>query len=443
MPSELKSIKGKSLESIVDDLVQTSKTYTPLQVDLSKILLDKKGLSKDQRKAQRKLERQKVHEMNLLWLKKMVEDKAVLREKMSFFFHDHFAVRMNNPHANLHLNNIIREHATGNFGTLLMEVSKSPAMIAFLNNKQNVKSHPNENFAREVMELFTLGRDNGYTEKDIQEAARAFTGWTFDKTGAFRFAAKKHDTGEKTILGQTGNFKGKDVIRILLEQKQTARYLTEKLVHFFIGRPISESKIEEFTSVFYDSNYELEQLIRAIFLSDEFMDEETIGCKIKSPTEFIVGITKLFKIDYQEPKRVIQVQNKLNQELFFPPNVAGWQTGTGWIDSSTLTLRMKLPSILLNFGVIEWYDVEHPEEVNAQVKKKIERIKSKNEKRFKAYPDWKFFSAEIEGQKERLASFLIQPELSSAAQRSLTGIENRELKDQVIQILSLPEYQLF
>ncbi|MDG1657488.1 MAG: DUF1800 domain-containing protein [Crocinitomicaceae bacterium] len=362
---------------------------------------------------------------------------------MTLFFHDHFAVRLKSPLANIHLNSIMREHALGNFGDLLMEVSKSPAMISFLNNKQNKKDHPNENFAREVMELFTLGRDNGYTENDIQEAARAFTGWSFDKEGKFIERQKHHDTGEKTILGRTGNFTGDDVIKILLDEKQTARYLATKLIDFFIGRPISEDKIEEFTSVFYENKYDISSLVKALLLSDEFMDDRTIGCKIKSPTELLVGMTRLFDIDYKNPKALIQIQRKLNQVLFFPPNVAGWPGGKTWIDSSTLMIRLKLSSILLNYGVIEWDELgDMPEQTLIKLQKRREKIKAKTQKRVKASPDWENFEAKMKNISEP-ASFLIQPELSKGAKKTLNVSDSVKLKDKTIELLSLPEYQLF
>lgn len=442
-PSELQSYENTPREQLVEQLFASSKSIVPLKVDLSALKTNRQQLSKLEKRAMRKLSRQKLKEMNLQWLKQMSETQGVLREKMTFFFHDHFAARLNNPHASLHLNEVLRKHALGNFGTLLMEVSKSPAMILFLNNKQNKKSHPNENFAREVMELFTLGRDNGYTEKDIQEAGRAFTGWTIDNEGKFIFRSHVHDDGEKTILGETGNFKGEEVIEILLKQKQTARYLSRKLVDFFISRPIAEESHAHFATLFYEHNYNLEILIKAILLSPEFNAEASIGCRVKSPTELLVGISRQFRIAYQNPRVLIQLQVKLNQVLFYPPDVSGWASGKGWIDSSTLMLRMKLPSLLLNFGVIDWNDTtDSPEESNLRVLAQRERKQKMMERRLKAYPNWEFFNREIELEKYRLIDFLIQPELSEGANVTLENAVETELKERVIEALSLPEYQL-
>lgn len=442
-PTDLMRKKNKSKEELVDELFKSSKQYDPLFVDTSQ-LSKSKEMTREERKAFQKLQRETLFELNLRWMKRMAETEAVLRERMVFFFHDHFATRLKNPVANLHLNNILREHALGNFGEMLMQVSKSPAMISFLNNKQNKKDHPNENFAREVMELFTLGRDNGYTETDIKEAARAFTGWSFNKEGQFIFRKKVHDFGEKTVLGNSGNFTGEDIIRILLEQKQTARYLTEKLVDFFIGRAIPTSSLEQFTDVFFNSGYDLTQLVRSILLSSEFFDQQSIGCKIKSPIDLLVGMTRLFHVTYKEPKALLQLQRKLNQLLFFPPNVAGWPGGKSWIDSSTLMLRLKLPSVLLNFGVIEWDEKGNmPEQQLIRTEKRRSKTKERTEKRMQAYPDWNEYEKDIQAQENRLVDYLIQPALSKGAQATLDRSDSVSIKDKTIEILSIPEYQLF
>lgn len=438
-PNKLDQIQNWSKTAIIEDIFEQSKNVTPLKMDLSAFYVDRISLSKEARKKLRKLANRTMLEMNLVWMKEMVQTKAILREKMTFFFHDHFAVRIKNPIANLELNNILREHSLGSFKALLLEVSKSPAMIAFLNNQQNKKGQPNENFAREVMELFTLGRDNVYTEQDIKEAARAFTGWKINKkTGKFQFNAKTQDTETKTILGQTGNFKGEDVIRILLEQTQTAKYITEKILDFMVGRELSKNTIEKLSKDFFDGDYDLTKLLRSIFELPAFFDSSTIGCRIKSPTEFLVGINRMIPIEFKEPKAIIQMQKKLNQVLFFPPNVAGWNSGIGWIDSSTLLIRMKIPSLILNFGVIEWTDnSDLSENMNERLKKRNANTKARIEKRIKAYPDWNKLEQNIETQKIRLAEFILQRQPNQK-----TIHEDESIKDKIIQYMSLPEYQL-
>ena len=442
-PCNLNNAIGKTANDLVDHLFTSSEKAEYLKMDFSKLAVDRKSLSREEKKELRKLATKMVYELDVMWLEQMVETKAVLREKMTFFFHDHFAVRIKNPKENLDLNNILRKHALGNFGDLLMEVSKSPAMIGFLNNKQNKKDSPNENFAREVMELFTLGRDNVYTETDIKEAARAFTGWSV-ANGEFIFRQRQHDTGSKTTLGETGNFDGEDVIRILLKQKQTARYLATKILDFLVGRPIPDAHLDVFTDIFYDSNYDLEVFIRAILTSEIFYQEETIACKIKSPTELLVGMTRLFEIEYKEPKAIVQIQRKLNQVLFFPPNVAGWSGGRAWIDSSTLMIRLKLSSLLLNFGVIEWDEKgDDPEQKLIVIEKKRDKIQEKVEKKINAHPNWKGFEKNMNGHEDDLEAFLIQAKLSEGAQITINKSDSVSLKDRAIELLSLPEYQLY
>jgi uncharacterized protein (DUF1800 family) len=434
---ELQPIRKKSVGKHVDLLFEKS-AYKPLKYDLSKFDVEIKKLSKEERKELRKDANKVMIQLNLKWMEHMTKTEGVLREKMALFFHDHFAVRLKNPVVCLELLNIIRKNALGNFDEMLMAVSQSPAMIIFLNNQQNKKSNPNENFAREVMELFTLGRDNGYTENDIKEAARAFTGWTIDKKFNFRFNPRVHDEGSKTILGQTGSFGGEDVIRILLEQKQTARYLTEKIVEFILGIKVELADLERCTDLFYDSGYNIETLLRSLFTSDAFYEDQYIGQKIKSPTDLLVGINRQVPITYKEPKVILQFQRRLNQVLFFPPNVAGWNRGQGWIDSSTLLFRMKLPSMILNFGVIEWQpDETLSEEMIARLNNRQDKLQKRTEKKIQAYPDWDKCAQNFNEIIENLETFLLQ-----TPPVSVEIAPSDDLQTRIIKIMSTPEYQL-
>jgi uncharacterized protein (DUF1800 family) len=219
-------------------------------------------------------------------------------------------------------------------------------MLSFLNNQQNRKQHPNENFAREVMELFTLGRGN-YTETDIKEAARAFTGWGFNLQGEFVFRKNAHDDGSKTIFGKTGNFDGDDVLNMLLENKQTARYLSKKIYKFFVNEnEVDESKVNWLAERFFQSNYDIQGLLKDIFTSDWFYSEKNIGTKIKSPVELMVGIRRILPMELQTDQVQLLFQKVLGQVLFYPPNVAGWPGGRAWIDSSSLMFRLRLPQLL-------------------------------------------------------------------------------------------------
>jgi uncharacterized protein (DUF1800 family) len=268
-----------------------------------------------------------------------------LREKLAFFWHGHFACRNLNAFYQQDLINIIRKNALGNFGTMLKEVSHSAAMLAFLNNQQNRKQKPNENFAREVMELFTMGRGN-YTEKDIKEAARAFTGWQFKLNGEFIFRPNLHDDGVKTVLNKTGNFDGDDVLDILLEQKQTATYITTKLYRFFVNEEVNTEKVKWLADRFYQSGYEISALLKDLFTSDWFYDEKNIGSRVKSPVDLLVGIRRAMPMQIENEEAQLYLQKILGQILFYPPNVAGWPGGFNWIDSSSLMFRLRIPQLI-------------------------------------------------------------------------------------------------
>jgi uncharacterized protein (DUF1800 family) len=228
---------------------------------------------------------------------------------------------------------------------MLKEVSRSAAMLNFLNNQQNRKGHPNENFAREVMELFTLGRGH-YSENDIKEAARAFTGWGANLRGDFQFRKFQHDDGNKTVLGRSGNFDGTDVLDILLGEKQTALYITQKLYKFFVNEKVDMEKVNWLADRFYKSEYDISKLMEDIFTSDWFFEAKNIGVQIKSPVELLVGIQRMLPMKLENEEALMLLQRVLGQLLFYPPNVAGWPGGKAWIDSSSLMMRMRIPKLI-------------------------------------------------------------------------------------------------
>ena len=237
---QLQQIPGKALYQVLYNLSEKKpEDFNVIDKDLISFasgmapvdIRNKKVMSAEEKKMLRVRNQDSIKQLNLTWLNTIVTTNAQLREKVAFFWHGHFACRSINAIHQQSLLNIIRRNALGNFRDLLHEVSKSGAMLNFLNNNQNRKGHPNENFAREVMELFTLGRGN-YTETDVKESARAFTGWGANPTGEFVFRNRLHDDGKKTVLGKTGNFDGDDILDILLDQKQTARFIVQKIYRF-------------------------------------------------------------------------------------------------------------------------------------------------------------------------------------------------------------------
>lgn len=434
-----------SREEIVDQLFDNSVSVEKLEVNLDYPSREKiKAMSKNQRQAFNNSLQEKLIQLNLDWIAQLSSTKGVLREKMALFWHNHFACGNSNPILQMRLNNSMRTHALGDFRKLLNEVSKSPAMILYLNNQQNKKSHPNENFGREVMELFTLGRDNGYTEEDIKEAARAFTGWASDEEGQFLFRSRVHDFDEKTFLGETGNFTGEEILKILCDQKQTARYVVSKIYKDFVNPKTNPKIIDELTNYFIQSKLNIEELMRYIFKSDWFYDTRNIGVKIKSPIELLVGINRLFNLKYEDKKVQLMVQKLLNQILFYPPNVAGWPGDRHWIDNSTLMLRLKLASIAINSGLIGWYDKgDMPEAAIAQMEVEIRKAKGKIQKKFKAIPDWnhyeKGWNSKVSNQEVINHLLMIKP--SAAAEKILKDTGD-DLKQISVQVMSLPEYQL-
>ncbi len=282
------------------------------------------------------------------WLYCMLNSVHPLREKMTLFWHNHFATsinKVNSTSAMLAQNKLLRNHALGKFGPLVLEISKDPAMLIWLDSNNNLKGKPNENYAREVMELFSLGVGN-YKEKDIREAARAFTGWHTNGS-EFEFSPRFHDDGEKTILGQTGNWNGEDVIRICLEQKACAEFLAGKLFRYFISE--AETPTPELLAPLADSlrmsGYDIAGAVRMILASKLFFSEHAFRQKIKSPVEYVLGSVLVAVGSGSEnqgkapPGVLVAKLESMGQSLFAPPNVKGWPGGKSWLNTSTMLVR--------------------------------------------------------------------------------------------------------
>lgn len=345
---ELKNNLEMNEKAIRDQLFQDSVKIIPLQATYREIptMSELNKMSESEKKELQQMNRKDLGLLNAAWINEMVSSKAQLREKMSLFWHGHFATRHNGIFLAQKQINTIRTYALGNFGDLLHAISKDPAMLRFLNNQQNRKAHPNENFAREVLELFTLGR-NHYSEKDIQEAARAFTGWSSRPNGEFIFRRRLHDEGQKTFLGKTGNFGGEDILQIILEQRQTARFITQKLYRYFVNEEVNEEIVENWAQFFYESGYDIQALMQRIFSSDHFYQVQNIGTRIKSPIEYLVGMMRLLNMTFDTHEGPILLQRILGQILLQPPNVAGWPGGKAWIDSSSMMSRLRIPQNLI------------------------------------------------------------------------------------------------
>lgn len=383
--------------------------------------------------------------LNAAWFNQLTDQQAVIREKMTFFWHDHFACRSRNAFLAQQQINTIRQHALGKFSDLLMAVSKDPAMLQFLNNQQNKKDSPNENFAREVMELFTLGRGN-YSEEDIKNAARAFTGWAFNPvTGQFMVRPKQHDTGSKTFRGKTGDFSGEDIIKMILDDRQTATFITGKILSFFVGDVPSDNSIR-LADEFYRSGYDIGKLMLSIYSSDWFYDNRYTGNRIKSPVELIAGIQTHTNGTFNNPLNITYLQKALGQVLLQPPNVSGWPTGKEWIDSSSLTFRMSLPTLLFN-NIESAFDAKDDGDVNNDANKanKASRISYAVNPETLAKKFTKASAAEtLNGMEDHLLACPASAEskklVSGMAGSSTTDPEF--IKKAFIGFMSLPEYQL-
>jgi len=295
------------------------------------------------------------------WVDRMVRTPRPLEEKLTLFWHGHFATGEEKlrDYRKIALQiETLRAHATGNFGELLVAVAKDPAMLVFLDAAQNVKGAPNENFGREVMELFTMGVGN-YSEDDIREAARAFTGWGNDDL-SFVIDAEKHDAGPKRFLGREGNFTGEDILAIILEQRQTAIYIATKLYRFFVREEISPAFAETLGNLLRDNRYEIAPFLRTIFLSEDFYADPSVATHIKSPTELIVSTYR--KLGLGELPGIpdpYTVSKTLGQILLYPPTVAGWSQGRSWITPGLLFERANFAREVMFPNIIEFADPLH------------------------------------------------------------------------------------
>lgn len=423
--------------------------------------VQKKDLTPDERKMVQQKNREGVRNLNLYWLAQMVNSRAQLREKMAFFWHGHFACRNLNVYYQQGLLAVIRRNALGNFGTLLKEVSQTAAMLNFLNNQQNRKGHPNENFAREVMELFTLGRGH-YSENDVKEAARAFTGWSANAKGDFIFRKGQHDFDSKTVLGHSGDFDGMDVLNILLEEKQTARYICQKIYKFFVNEKPDDQRVEWLADRFYKSDYDISKLMEDIFTSDWFYDQKNVGAKIKSPVELIAGIRRMVPMTLENEESLIVLQRILGQMLFYPPNVAGWPGGRTWIDSSTLMMRMRLPQLFNDEDELNVSPKDDDDQMmgrpsmeagqaNPSLPKKMAKGGGRGTRPINANLDWTAYVQHFdkitrENLVNALSGILLQTNTAVGADiikeySDQTG-RDQFIKSATIQIMSTPEYQL-
>lgn len=316
---------------------------------------EKEATSEDAKKAVRKelseADRLSMLDLRLWWLNRMRYTSNPLREKATLFWHGHFATsiqKVNDPFLMWFQNETLRRHALGKFPELLKAMSRDPAMIRWLDLGQSRKDHPNENFAREIMELFSLGEGH-YTEQDIQEAARAFTGYrVLPETGEFVFRERDFDPGLKTFFGKTGRFSGDDIIDAIVAQPQCARFIGRKLWTFFVSADPSEETVFGIAGLLLSNGYDIGATLRVLFGSADFYSEHVIHHQIKGPVQWMIQTTKMLEIPLPDARVLENSLSALGQVLFAPPNVKGWDGGRAWISASSLLYRYNLAAYLLS-----------------------------------------------------------------------------------------------
>ncbi len=309
------------------------------------------------RQERQRSDRRQVAQMQNWWLKRLIETPRPLEEKMTLFWHGHFATSYRTIEDSYHMfmqNQLFRDNATGNYGELMYNIIRDPAMIAYLDNNDSRKDKPNENLARELMELFSLGEGN-YTERDIKEGARALTGYTF-QDDEFVFQERNHDDGVKRILGKRGRLDGDGFVTAILENRDCSRYMATKLYRFFVGDyptgateadEAAKRVISDIASNLLRSRYELRPVLTRLFESEHFYSGAVRNEKIKSPAELVVGTIRSLLTPTRDLGVLSDAMNLMGQDLFFPPSVAGWEGGRSWINTSTLFVRQNTTCFLL------------------------------------------------------------------------------------------------
>lgn len=313
-------------------------------------------------KSLRKDARRSIISMQTWWLNRMLASPAPLQEKMALYFHGHFtsaAIQKGAwPSYMWRQNQLFRTNAFGNLRDLTLAVSKDPAMLLYLDNARSNKAHPNENYARELMELFTLGHGN-YTEEDIRQSARAFTGWTIDRrTGEFTFARGIHDEGTKTFLGLSGNLDGTDIVDRIYRQPACARFWAQSLLGFFVYSDAEPELVDALAMVIRKNDFNLAPVLSTLLQSNVFYSERAYRSLVKSPVEFVVGTYNALGISNVDAS-VLRPLAQMGQVLFEPPNVAGWPGGTNWITSQSIIARHNFVAALVNSPMVaqsSWLD---------------------------------------------------------------------------------------
>ncbi len=346
-PAQVDAATAKGYAAAVDDILNYSDAPANAP-DLPPWPAQRKGQLTGDEKTQLAKEINQANQQGIKmaaswWANLMRTTGAPLQENLTLFWHNHFATandKVRRPAYMLGQNQLFRAQGAGKFVDLLIAVSKDPAMLHWLDGETNVKGHPNENWSREVMELFTLGIGN-YTEQDVREGARASTGWTLSYDGQVNFEPKRFDDGTKTILGQTGAFNLDDFSRMLAGKPQTAKYVSSKLFRWIVGDDATDGDLAPMLDAWNATGGEIRSVLRALFTSDAFTPERAANAHIKNPAAWTVGAVRGLEADVtgEQIDQMLQMQG---MRLFYPPSVGGWPNGPAWISPSNQVLRFNL-----------------------------------------------------------------------------------------------------
>ncbi len=381
-PSQVRALANmglsKAVDSVVDfqtieaapvqtdlfdkDIMQPRSRNERLAIQRARKTGDEAALAEARRRRQERqqADRAQIGELRHWWLKRMIETSRPLEEKMTLFWHGHFATGYRAIEDSYHMfmqNQLFRRHAVGNFSLLVHGIIRDPAMLRYLNNDQNRKEKPNENLARELMELFTLGEGNEYTENDIKQGARALTGYTFGDDSFIDLSSRRyhrlHDNGLKHILGSIGHFDGDDFVRVILSRPSCSKFICLKLYRFFVndlpGEPDASVRavIIDLARLFRKSKYQLKPVLRTLFSSEHFFEPANTASLIKSPIQLIVQAIRSLQTPTRNIGVLLRSTDRMGQSLFLPPSVKGWEGGRSWINTSTLFVRQNLLFYLL------------------------------------------------------------------------------------------------
>ncbi|MDQ7065719.1 MAG: DUF1800 domain-containing protein [candidate division KSB1 bacterium] len=406
-----------------------------------------RGLTRDQRRELQRKNRERLRDLLLWWMTLMAKTPLNLREKMVLFWHGHFVVEASVVkvaqflYRYLHM---LRKNALGNFRTFLKEMWRDPAMMIYLNGNQNRKQKPNENFARELLELFTMGVDTLYTEEDIKEAARAFTGWQVSgETLSSYFVPGRHDYGVKSFLGRRGNFSGDDIVDIILEQPVTAEFICRKLYRFFVSPEVNEEHVKELAQIFRMNDYEIKPVMREILNADYFYDPGNMGSIIKCPIQLAISLLRQMTPDSVDPLYIYSASKTLGQVMLDPPNVAGWPGQRSWISPITLASRAYFGEAAILGGRIDRSNFnrrQKPIQIDVMA---FARSFGTDHPR-ELLDRWLEHLLPLEPApvtKDFLLSVLLEGSAENDWSLDYTGVETR-VQNCLAEILKLPEYQL-